>query len=148
MKRNRFEYPLILEDIADELAYTRSQLSKEYYKGEKNRGDREHEISRLGIIAELVGRYRMKELKLDAVFAPLIELKPVNRPDMRFKGKDYDIKGLKPDCNMLRINAKSFENSNKFCHYYWFISPENGNANTYAYSRDEILRNWKYTKYR
>ncbi len=139
-------YPNFLNNLADELCVVRSKLSKNVYTGNKDRGDREVEISRLGILAELIARQQCDEKNLYAKFTPMIDLNPLPEPDLYLNNKSYDIKGVRYDDNCLRINADAFENPDKKCDYYWFIVPEIEYVKSYIVSRDEVLNEWKKVK--
>ena len=63
-KWKEISYPSMFVDLADELAELRTFHSKHVYKEgtEKYRGDREHKISMLGILSELIAAKEVKVL--------------------------------------------------------------------------------------
>ena len=122
MKRVSIKYPKIFHEIARQLSEARTRLSLSYYKkgSEKYRGDKEAEISKLGMLAELIAMHSLAEGGKIAEFTRLINTTPQVKPDITLENGDtIDVKGLKG--NILRVNAKAHENMKKRPKYYWFI---------------------------
>jgi len=113
--------------LSNELSLLRSKFSENVYKEgtDKYRGDREEEISQLGILAELISQHFLTEQKLEFTSSPLIDVQPVVMCDiiMDVYGKEYkiDVKGLNKDSDTLRINYNSHNNDTKIITHYLFI---------------------------
>lgn len=130
-------YPKVLEAIAHQIAKVRSELSKSIYAENTGgyRGEREYQISYMGILAEIVGMHIMEVNNIKYDSAPLMELPNDNNqlkyalaPDIVLdNGTRIDIKATK-DINTLYINHRAHNNKNKRPDWYWFIQCDNGTA--------------------
>ena len=159
IKKQRKSYPVVFNRIADELAKLRSKLSASVYKKgtEKYRGEQEHEISKLGILAELIAQDHFSNKKIKFKSAPLVDLEPCPEPDIvaqqdgiRPLHSRYDVKGLKSTTDELRVNYSSYNNRMRV-EWYWFIRIyKDSTAEHYIVSNEEIkdwsVKELKYTK--
>ena len=153
--KGKKEYPIILQHIAWEISELRSQMSKKVYnnKTEKYRGDKEKQISYLGILGELVARQFLIDKKIDFVAAKLVDFKPVPEPDIVLSdGMRLDVKGVNNYSTQFYVNYKAHQNSEKICDFYWFVkfSQEDGCASHYTVSYEDVF-SWEvkeltYTK--
>jgi hypothetical protein len=154
-KWQEFEYPSCFVDLADELAHLRTFHSQHVYKKgtEKYRGEQEHKISMLGILAELIARHYFKDS--DVEVAKLIDANPIVGADIILHGigEKYliDVKGVKSKSNQLRINYKAQNNSNKEITHYFFIQPITKHKAKYCWIPHSEVFNWEviestYTK--
>ena len=124
MTWNEIIYPKCFFDLADELAHLRTFHSKHIYKEgtEKHRGKQEHNISMLGILAELIARHHFEESDLD------------------FEVAKY-----------LRVNHKAHNNPRKIITHYFFIQPITKTKAKYCWVSHKELNSWEivestYTK--
>ena len=155
IKKHRKSYPVVFNRIADELAILRSKLSASVYKKgtDKYRGELEHEISKLGILAELIAQDHFSNKKIKFKSAPLVDVEPCPEPDIvaEMDGiSRYDIKGLKSTTDELRVNYGSYNNRMRV-EWYWFIRIyRDSTAEHYIVSSNEIkdweVKELKYTK--
>jgi hypothetical protein len=117
--------PIWINYLADELATSRSNISASVYKQgtAKFRGDREGEISSLGIKAELMVRYVLWQdpNTCSISFSPMIDVKPIVGADMVHNGETYDIKGAQKDKGYLMVNYDAHNNPRKICDWYIFV---------------------------
>jgi len=150
-----FEYPSCFVDLADELAHLRTFHSKHVYKKgtEKYRGEQEHKISMLGILAELIARHYFKDSDIEV--AKLIDENPIVDADIILHGigETYliDVKGVKSKSKKLRINFKAQNNTNKEISHYFFIQPITRNKARYCWIPHADVFSWNviestYTK--
>ena len=139
-------YPIVLEQIAYQLAIVRSELSKNIYAKDTKgyRGERENQISNMGILAELVGWHIVNENNVLFNSAPLIEvpknnvLKESTQPDITLEdGTTIDIKATK-SFQSLYVNYSAHNNINKRPDWYWFIKCHNGNAKSIKFSSNDV----------
>lgn len=156
--KGTFPYPPMFEVLADELAEVRSILSADIYKEgtEKFRGSREHEISKLGILGELIARDYLSLRPINFKCAKLIDVKPVVEPDIILtdvaKFANLDVKCVKLGGKYFNVNYDAFNNENKKVDVYWFVRLErNYEASHYLYTDVEVKRDFKvvdltYTK--
>ena len=153
--KGRKEYPLVLENIARELAELRSKMSEKYYsKGtEKFRGDKEIAISYLGILAELVARDYLTDKNISFQAAKLVDFIPVPEPDIvLYDGMRLDVKGVKTNSTQFFVNYKAHQNSEKICDFYWFVKfcAERGFAEHYTVRYEDVfgweVKQLRYTK--
>lgn len=151
--KGKQEYPVILEKIAEEMATLRSKLSADvYHEGsETHRGKQEHEISKLGILAELVAQNFLVENSIPFKSATLVDVQPLPEPDIVIDGKLIDVKGVKQSTTNLYVNYKAHLNSKKKCDFYWFVKlMPDYTAEHYLVAHSEVS-NWqvkelRYTK--
>lgn len=149
--KGTFAYPVMFHKLASELALLRSELSKGYYKkgSETYRGDQEHEISKRGILAELIARHHLDERNNKYEAAPLVWTKPIAKPDIKIGITTFDIKGMK-DKNVFMINEKAHNNKEKRPHWYWFVYVNLDYTATHYIARSDQVSHWKtkevYTK--
>jgi hypothetical protein len=154
---NEMEYPRCFVTLADELATLRTMHSKHIYKEgtEKYRGDKEHKISMLGILAELIARHHLEDGENQISVAPLVEENPIVGADITLYGigEDYfiDVKGVKKSSEYLRVNYKAHNNPNKKITHYMFIQPITRQRANYCFVTKEELNDWEivestYTK--
>ena len=158
IKWKQTTYPSTFIKLSDELAKVRSMLSADVYNEntDKYRGDKEHSIQSLGIFAELIGRHLMENNKgIQYKSAPLLEKKPVVEADIVMKGigeNNYiDVKGVRSNGNMLRINYKAHNNTKKKVTHYLFIQPLNALYARFCWVTHEQVSKWSvvmstYTK--
>ena len=138
--------------LSNELSVIRSKLSKNVYKEgtDKYRGDREMEISQLGILAELISQHFLTEQDLNFTSAPIIDITPVVECDIVMDGfgNDYliDVKGVKKDDDTLRINYKSHNNKNKKITHYLFIHILTSSTARYKWFTKENVSTWDVKK--
>ena len=152
-KYGTYIYPQSFHKLAEELAKLRSELSKNYYTAdtETYRGKREHEISKRGILAELIARHYLDERSTPYKAAPIVWVKPVVEPDIALKsGSTLDIKGMsKNDVFMLNYNAHN--NISKRPTYYWFVHVNQDYTATHYTIKSKYVDSWNtkqstYTK--
>ena len=145
--KGTYAYPVMLHKLADELALLRSELSKNYYKEntDKYRGDREHEISKRGILAELIARHYLDERNNKYEAAPLVWTKPIAKPDIKIGITTFDIKGMK-DKNVFMINYDAHNNLEKQPHWYWFIYANHDYTATHYISHSNQVSAWNVKK--
>jgi len=133
-----------LEQIALQMAMARSILSEDVYKEEtdKYRGERELEISHLGVLAELIAMHGLSIKGIGAKFTNIVDTCPQIEPDITLQNGDtIDVKGLKG--KYLRVNANAHDNKDKRPQFYWFIKPNsNYQAENYLFSSTSI-GNWE-----
>ena len=148
------KYPKVLDSIAEELATLRSKLSENVYNKDtdKYRGDKEIEISTLGILGELVARDYLLSNNISHEPASLIDLQPVVGPDIVMDdGKKIDVKGVKEYGDKFYINYNAHRNHNKVCDYYWFVKLtkefEYPAARHYLVSSEDV-NSWKIEQLR
>lgn len=156
IKKQRKAYPSVFNRIADELARLRSKLSATVYKKgtDKYRGSQEHEISKLGIIAELIAQDFLSNKKVKFKSAPLVDVEPCPEPDIVVESLEntrYDVKALKSTTDELRVNYDAHNNKDKKVEFYWFIKIfKDSTAEHYIISSSEIdsweVKELKYTK--
>ena len=150
-KWKEISYPSMFVDLADELAELRTFHSKHVYKEgtEKYRGDREHKISMLGILAELIARNYFEESDLNIEVAKLVEANPIVGADIIIDelGTKYliDVKGVKKDSNKLRINYKAHNNPRKKITQYLFIIPLTRSKAKILWINYDQVSKWKIT---
>lgn len=156
--KGTFPYPPMFEDLADELARLRSKMSKDVYKKgtEKYRGKREHELSKLGILGELIARDYLSLRPIKYRCADLVDFKPIVEPDIiLLEVANYnkiDVKCAKEDARDFYINYSAFNNPEKDVNVYWFVKLErNYEASHYLIKDVEVSNNWEvkdttYTK--
>jgi hypothetical protein len=155
-KKYEFEkYPKVLNVIAEELSLTRSEISKSIYKEgtEYYRGDDEHQISKIGILAELIARNFISEKNFDTRvrFAKMIDIKPVQTPDAELftgeKKTKFDIKGVGIRNKMFAVNYKSHNNEKKKVDMYWFIHIDMHNSFAkHIFFKYDDVSNWEVKK--
>jgi len=143
---NNNTYPLVLEQISNQLAIVRSELSKNIYAENTGgyRGERENEISNMGILAELVAWHIINESNVLFNSAPLLEI-PINNvlkhstaPDVTLEdGTTIDIKATK-SLNELYVNHSAHNNKSKRPDWYWFIKCDNGTATSIKFNSNEV----------
>ena len=120
-------YPKKYEDIAHKLAKIRSELSSNVYKpgSGKYRGDKEHWVSVTGILAELVARHCLVQMKIKYTASPFIDIQPVPDADLIIKYPDekyyIDVKGVPKQVKEYRVNHNAHRNKNKLVTHYWFV---------------------------
>tara|TARA_R110002153_G_scaffold7929_5_gene35008 strand:+ start:3952 stop:4458 length:507 start_codon:yes stop_codon:yes gene_type:complete len=157
MTWNEIIYPKCFFDLADELAHLRTFHSKHIYKEgtEKHRGKQEHNISMLGILAELIARHHFEESDLDFEVAKLVDEKPIVGADIILNslGTQYliDVKGVKSKSEYLRVNHKAHNNPRKIITHYFFIQPITKTKAKYCWVSHKELNSWEivestYTK--
>jgi len=150
-KWKEISYPSMFVDLADELAELRTFHSKHVYKEgtEKYRGDREHKISMLGILAELIARNYFEESDLNIEVAKLVEANPIVGADIIIDelGTKYliDVKGVKKDSKKLRINYKAHNNPRKKITQYLFIIPLTRSKAKILWINYDQVSKWKIT---
>ena len=149
------KYPIILHSVAKELAELRSKMSEKIYnkRTEKWRGDKEKEISYLGILGELVAREFLIDKKIDFLAAKLVDFNPVPEPDIVLSdGMRLDVKGVKSYSKQFYVNYKAHQNSEKICDFYWFVKfcQEDGYAEHYTVRYEDVfgweVKELTYTK--
>tara|TARA_R100000008_G_scaffold15887_1_gene7804 strand:+ start:3253 stop:3759 length:507 start_codon:yes stop_codon:yes gene_type:complete len=156
IKKERKPYPIVFNRIADELAKLRSKLSASVYKkGTKEyRGKQEHQISKLGIIAELIAQDHLSNKDINFRSAPLVDTEPCPEPDiiMEMDGLTrFDVKGMKSTADEFRVNYKSHQTATKQVDWYWFVRIfKDSTAEHYIVSNDEVdeweIKELAYTK--
>lgn len=150
-------YPSIFVDLADELAELRTFHSKHIYKEgtEKFRGEREHKISMLGILSELIARHYFEGTDFETEVAPLVVENPVVGADiiLRDLGEEFlvDVKGVRKSASKLRINFKAHNNPKKKITHYFFIVPISRKKAKYCWVSHNEVSSWSvkdstYTK--
>ena len=150
-------YPRCFLALADELATLRTFHSKHIYKEgtESHRGEQEHKISMLGILAELIARHHFEEADLNFTSAPLVEANPIVGADITLDGigEEYliDVKGVKSQSEFLRVNYKAHNNPRKVITHYFFIQPISKTKANYCWVPYNELNSWEvvestYTK--
>jgi hypothetical protein len=151
-------YPSTFIGLSDELAKVRSMLSADVYnkKTEKYRGSQEHTIQSLGIFAELVARHILENNKgVRYKAAPLIEKRPVVDADIVMEGIEefnyIDVKGVRSGGDVLRVNFKAHNNTQKKVTHYLFIQPLNPLYARFCWFKHEDVTDWNvvmstYTK--
>ena len=146
-----FPYPPMFDGLADELAKLRSKLSEKFYKQgtDKYRGDREHEISKRGILGELIARdyLALRPIKFSA--APLVDVVPHPTADLVVNEcRDLiDVKTVKEDGPDFLVNHPAHNNKDKSCDYYWFVKLErNFEASHYLISSSDV-DSWEIVKF-
>ena len=150
-KWKEISYPSMFVDLADELAELRTFHSKHVYKEgtEKYRGDREHKISMLGILSELIARNYFEESELNIEVAKLVEANPIVGADIIIDelGTKYliDVKGVKKDSKKLRINYKAHNNPRKKITHYLFIIPLTRSKAKMLWINYDQVSEWKET---
>lgn len=156
--KGTFPYPPMFDVLADELAELRSKMSKDVYKKgtEKYRGSREHELSKLGILGELIARDYLSLRPIKFKCARLVDFKPLVEPDIVLTDvKNYnkiDVKCAKEEAKDFYINYDAFNNPEKNIDVYWFVKLErNFEASHYLIKDVEVANNWEvkdttYTK--
>ena len=152
VNKGTYAYPAMFHKLADELALLRSELSKNYYTAdtETYRGDREHEISKRGILAELISRNYLDERNTKYKAAPIVWIKPLPEPDIKIDITTFDVKGMKKD-NIFMINHKAHNNPDKKPNWYWFVYPRIDYTATHYIVNSRSVDNWEikestYTK--
>ena len=151
------KYPRCFVTLADELATLRTFHSKHIYKEgtEKYRGNKEHKISMLGILAELIARNHFDNGKLEIKAAPLVEENPIVAADITLYGigEEYliDVKGVKKSSEYLRINYDAHNNSKKKVTHYLFIQIMSRTKAKYCWVTKKQINYWEvvestYTK--
>ena len=145
------DYPSVFIKLSDELAKIRTLHSKHIYKKgtEKFRGQREHDISKLGIFAELIARHYFEntKYKLDYTVAPLIEENPIVTADIILndygKKSKIDVKGVKSKGKHLRINFAAHNNAQKIVTHYLFIQPISNTQAKCLWINYEDVTHWQ-----
>ena len=138
--------------LSKELSLLRSKLSENVYKEgtDKYRGEREIEISQLGILAELISQHFLTEQDLSFTSAPIIDITPVVECDIIMDdfGSDYliDVKGVKKDDDTLRVNYKAHNNQNKKITHYLFIHILTSSTAKYKWFTKDNVSNWSVQK--
>lgn len=149
---SEIEYPRCFVDLADELATLRTLHSKHIYKEgtEKYRGEQEHKISMLGILAELIARYHFDNGKLDIQVAPLVEENPIVSADIILYGigEEFliDVKGVKAKSEYLRVNYKAHNNPKKEITHYMFVQPITRTIANYCFIEKTQVNKWEVKK--
>lgn len=137
---------MVLEQISNQLAIVRSELSKNIYAENTGgyRGERENQISNMGILAELVGWHIINHNNVMFTSAPLIEiptnnaLKNSTKPDITLEdGTTIDIKATK-SLQSLYVNYSAHNNTNKRPDWYWFIQCDNGVAKSIKFPSKNV----------
>lgn len=153
-----FPYPPMFDVLADELAKLRSDMSKDVYsKGtEKYRGEREHELSKMGILGELIARDYLSLRPIKFRCAPLVDFRPVVEPDIILTDvhsyNKIDVKCAKEGAKDFYINYDAFNNPEKDVNVYWFVKLERHHEASHYLVKDvDVANNWKvkqttYTK--
>ena len=122
----KFSDSIVTEEMrieAEKLGKQRRENSAHvYHKGSsKYRGDKEPEISKLGILGELIAREKLDNMKIPYEAAPLVEEAPVNEPDFKtgsFLGT-VDVKTF--ELYQFQVNYQDHNDYNHRPEYYWFI---------------------------
>ena len=151
------KYPKCFVQLADELATLRTMHSKHIYKKgtEKFRGEREHKISMLGILAELIARHHLDNGDNEIEVAPLVEENPIVEADIILYGigEKYliDVKGVKKSAEYLRVNYSAQNNPNKKITHYMFIQIISRTKAKYCWISKDKINSWEiadstYTK--
>tara|TARA_Y100000401_G_scaffold27934_1_gene20143 strand:- start:1707 stop:2198 length:492 start_codon:yes stop_codon:yes gene_type:complete len=150
--KGTYAYPVMFHKLANELALLRSELSKNYYTKdtETYRGDREHEISKRGILAELIARHYLDERAIKYKAAPIVWTKPVAEPDIKLSETTMDIKGMNKE-NVFMINYIAHNSPFKKPHWYWFVYVNQDITATHYLTKSTKVDNWQvkestYTK--
>lgn len=145
-----FPYPPMFKELADELAFLRSKMSKDVYKKgtDKYRGEREQEISSRGIIGELIARDYLSLRPVRYSAAKLVDFKPLVEPDIIMQTDigmaKIDVKCSKIEATSFMINQSAHENEKKQMDFYWFVKLEpNFEASHYLVKDTEVTQDWK-----
>tara|TARA_Y100000768_G_C23888563_1_gene638907 strand:+ start:583 stop:1107 length:525 start_codon:yes stop_codon:yes gene_type:complete len=147
-------YPKMLVSLAEELSVIRSNLSKKVYKKgtDKYRGDKEKDISKLGLLAELIIRHYLTEKGYTFESAILIDKKPVVRADITLQVLNdtylIDVKGVKKEDDTLRVNYNSHNNSTKKITHYLFVHIQSSTKANYKWFTREEVDKWEVVKAR
>ena len=150
--KGTYVYPVMFHKLADELAYLRSELSKNHYNEdtETYRGNREHEISKRGILAELIARHYLDENNTKYKSAPIVWTSPVPEPDIKIDITTMDIKGMNKK-NIFMINYIAHNSPFKKPDWYWFVYVNQDYTATHYLTKSTNVDSWQvkqstYTK--
>jgi len=145
-------YPKMFVSLSKELSEFRSKLSENIYKEgtEQYRGNRESEISQLGILAELISQHFLTEQDLEFTSAPIIDVGPVVMCDIVLAGfgNDYliDVKGVKKDDDTLRVNYNAHNNQNKKTTHYLFVHILTSCTARYKWFTNDEVSSWNVSQ--
>lgn len=148
--KGTFYFPKMLNDLADELAYTRSKISANiYHKNSMTyRGNKEHEISKKGILGELIARDFLNERNIPHKTTPIIDLKPIVEPDIYIDKKGLDVKTVTKGSQILSVNFESHNNISKRPNFYWFVQLEDQNIASHFFVKSHHVDSWQIKKLR
>ena len=143
----KFSDSIVTEEMrieAEKLGKQRSENSAHvYHKGSsKYRGDKEPEISKLGILGELLARQKLDNMGIQYEAAPLVETHPVNEPDLKtgdFLGT-VDVKAF--ELYEFQVNYEDHNDYNHRPEYYWFIKVIE-NIAEHRIIRSRIVDDWE-----
>ena len=143
----KFSDSIVTEEMrieAEKLGKQRSENSANVYHKDssKYRGDKEPEISKLGILGELLARQKLDNIGIQYEAAPLVETHPVNEPDLKtgdFLGT-VDVKAF--ELYEFQVNYEDHNDYNHRPEYYWFMKIIK-NIAEHRIIRSRIVDNWE-----
>lgn len=119
-------YPEWINEAAEFIAEIRLKNNKQVMKikPETDRGDRNLEINRVGIQAELIAILVCERKGWSYDAAPIIRKEQTKRPDIILTKQDgtkirIDVKALNSDYG--RVNVEAHRSKEKSCDAYWFF---------------------------
>ena len=135
IKRGTYKYPKVLESLALELAEIRSKLSANAHSNDTEE-----------ILGELVARSYLSDKDIEYNNSPLIEMRPVAKPDLYIGKESIDIKTLRKDSDMFMVNYSAHNNKEKRPDYYWLVRLDGDFMSSHFAVKSKDVDNWKVKK--
>tara|TARA_Y100001968_G_C19362895_1_gene720790 strand:- start:57 stop:557 length:501 start_codon:yes stop_codon:yes gene_type:complete len=151
-KTRKFKYPDYFKSLAYDIGKARSLISSGIYKKgtKKFRGDKEKNISTLGVLGELIVRHFFYIDEIIGSFNPIVDEFPVVDSDCDVSNFKFDIKTVKENSSYYLINKQAHENKekyNKITHYLFVVLESNCVAHIVVFNKQDVW-NWEEHKAR